>query len=217
MPFLADLNIKFCYRSDKDNLVRDFFVPALSYAVEYKRAVGFFSSSSLKSLSRGLEALLLNGGTMKIIASPQLSEEDATAIDAGYKERETECVSSCRRAVENLDWNVELEVLSWLIATGRLNIKLAMRANSALPGIYHEKLGIIKDANGDFITFSGSANESVSAHEYNFEALDVRCGDGGHRLPGPGAPAFGLVAKRDPRRPADRGHAGQSRVLGPDV
>ena len=39
----------------------------------------------------------------------------------------------------------------------------------------------------------------------------------GHRLPGPGAPAFGLVAKRDPRRPADRGHAGQSRVLGPDV
>lgn len=173
MPFLADLNIKFCYRSDKDNLVRDFFVPALSYAVEYKRAVGFFSSSSLKSLSRGLEALLLNGGTMKIIASPQLSEEDATAIDAGYKERETECMSSCRRAVENLDWNVELEVLSWLIATGRLNIKLAMRANSALPGIYHEKLGIIKDANGDFITFSGSANESVSAHEYNFEALDV--------------------------------------------
>lgn len=173
MPSLRDLKIKFCYRSDKDNLVRDFFDPALKLAVEYKRAVGFFSSSALKSLSRGLDGLLSNGGTMKIIASPQLSEEDAKAIDAGYKKREDACSLICSNIIETLDWNLELEVLSWLIAEGRLNIKLALRLNTARPGIYHEKLGIIKDSEGNFITFSGSANESVSAHEYNFESLDI--------------------------------------------
>lgn len=173
MQSLKDLDIHFCYRSDKDDLVRDFFVPTLKLAVEYKRAVGFFSSSALKSLSRGLEGLLFNGGSMKIIASPQLSEDDAKAIDAGYKQRESACVSMCSQIVAKLDWSIELEVLSWLIATNRLNIKLALRSNTARPGIYHEKLGIIKDTNGDFVTFSGSANESVSAHEYNFESLDI--------------------------------------------
>ena len=173
MAYLTDLDIKFCYRSDKDNLVRDFFIPTLKLAVEYKRAVGFFSSSALKSLSRGLEGLLFNEGTMKIIASPQLSEDDAAAIDAGYKKREEGCAFACAREIAELDWDLELEVLSWLIATGKLNIKLAMRSQNSRPGIYHEKLGIIKDSVGNFITFSGSANESVSAHEYNFESLDV--------------------------------------------
>ena len=173
MAYLTDLDIKFCYRSDKDNLVRDFFIPTLKLAVEYKRAVGFFSSSALKSLSRGLEGLLFNEGTMKIIASPQLSEDDAAAIDGGYKKREDGCAFACAREIAELDWNLELEVLSWLIATGKLNIKLAMRSQNSRPGIYHEKLGIIKDSVGNFITFSGSANESVSAHEYNFESLDV--------------------------------------------
>lgn len=173
MASLTDLEIKFFYRSDRDNLVYDFFIPTLKNAIEYKRAVGFFSSTALKSLSRGLEGLLLNGGTMKIIASPQLSEDDAKAIDAGYKQRETEFERSCVRSIEDLDWNIELEILSWLIAAERLNIKLATRTNTVCPGIYHEKLGIIKDAHGNFITFSGSANESISAHEYNFESLDV--------------------------------------------
>ena len=173
MASLSDLNIKFCYRSDKDDLVRDFFVPTLKQAVEYKRAVGFFSSSALKSLSRGLEGLLFNGGSMKVIASPYLSEEDAAAIDEGYKKRETEFSLACSHVIEQLDWNIEIEALLWLIASDRLNIKLALRSNTARPGIYHEKLGIIRDSEGNFITFSGSANESVSAHEYNFESLDV--------------------------------------------
>jgi DNA phosphorothioation system restriction enzyme len=39
--------------------------------------------------------------------------------------------------------------------------------------IYHEKLGIFRDLNGNFVSFTGSANESSSALIDNFECIDV--------------------------------------------
>ena len=142
MNRLSEYNFKFCYRSDKDNLVNDFFIPALLCAKEYKRAVGFFSSSALCSLGRGLDGLLRNDGTMKIVASPILSSQDVEAIENGYRDRDEVYTTNCTNIINNLNWNLELEVLAWLIATNKLNIKLAYREGNTAPGIYHEKLGI---------------------------------------------------------------------------
>ena len=44
---LKEQPIKNEYRSLIDNVVQDFYIPLLKEAVTYKRAVGFFSSSSL--------------------------------------------------------------------------------------------------------------------------------------------------------------------------
>ena len=51
---LRDLNIRPEYRTKLSNISRDFLVPALSESVSYKRAVGFFSSSSLSEVAQGL-------------------------------------------------------------------------------------------------------------------------------------------------------------------
>ena len=84
---LVDQNIKTEYRSRIDNVVKDFYIPLLSQAKTYKRAVGFFSSSSLVELSKGLCAIAEKGGTVQIVASPYLSNEDVEAIKYGYEER----------------------------------------------------------------------------------------------------------------------------------
>ena len=44
---LQDVSIKNEYRSLIDTVVQDFYIPLLERAMVYKRAVGFFSSSSL--------------------------------------------------------------------------------------------------------------------------------------------------------------------------
>ena len=44
---LQDVPVKNEYRSLIDNVVQDFYLPLLKEATVYKRAVGFFSSSSL--------------------------------------------------------------------------------------------------------------------------------------------------------------------------
>lgn len=76
--------VKTEYRSLIDNVVQDFYIPLLKNAVSYRRAVGFFSSSSLIELSKGISAMAANGGKIQIVASPYLSDEDVEAIKIGY-------------------------------------------------------------------------------------------------------------------------------------
>jgi len=48
---LDDVTIKSEYRTFIDDIVADFYVPLLSRAVLYRRAVGYFSSSVLVQIS----------------------------------------------------------------------------------------------------------------------------------------------------------------------
>ena len=65
-----DIEVKPEYRSRLDNVIRDFYTPVLKEAVMYKRAVGYFSSSALLSMSAGICGLIENGGSIQLIASP---------------------------------------------------------------------------------------------------------------------------------------------------
>lgn len=77
---LQDVPVKNEYRSLIDNVVQDFYLPLLKEATVYKRAVGFFSSSSLVEISKGIAKMASSGGKIQIVASPYLSDEDIDAI-----------------------------------------------------------------------------------------------------------------------------------------
>ncbi|MBK7932014.1 MAG: DEAD/DEAH box helicase family protein [Acidobacteria bacterium] len=64
-----------------------------------------------------------------------------------------------------------LELLSFLVANGQLEIKVALRRR----GMYHEKIGVFTDPDGDKIIFQGSANETAYAllPDFNFESINV--------------------------------------------
>jgi hypothetical protein len=83
-----DAGIKTEYRSLIDNVVQDFYIPLLQEANSYKRAVGFFSSTSLVEISKGIGSMAERGGHIQIVASPYLSDEDVDAIRKGYEDRD---------------------------------------------------------------------------------------------------------------------------------
>lgn len=175
---LRTLDIKSEYRSLLDNISRDFYVPLLSEAISYKRAVGFFSSSALIEISTGIAALVQNGGSIQIVASPYLSEDDITAIKKGYELRDKiikQAVLRQMTAPETEFGQKRLNLLANLIADGVLDIKIAFTENESNMGMYHEKMGIITDANQNRVAFSGSMNESLAAMKLNYEAIDVFC------------------------------------------
>ena len=60
-----DIKIKSTYRTNIDNILEDFLIPALKQSVKYKRAVGFFSSTVLIKLSHGISGLVKNNGKMQ--------------------------------------------------------------------------------------------------------------------------------------------------------
>lgn len=174
---LKDCFIKTEYRTLIDRVVQNFYLPLLSEAKVYKRAVGFFSSTSLVELSKGISALAAKGGKIQIVASPKLSEEDIEAIARGYKTREEVIEKSLMEQLsdEHEDYySMErLNLLANLIADGVLDIRIAYIENENSIGMYHEKLGIIEDYEGNKVAFSGSMNESFTAMSLNYEAIDV--------------------------------------------
>lgn len=163
--------LKESYRTP-DNIVEDFYIPLLSNAKKYDRAVGFFSSSVLIELSKGLINLVKNGGKMRLITSPKLREQDIQAMKDGYDKREIIDKAIMREWKEPKNYIEEerLNFLSHMIEDGYLDIKIAFKKPF---GLYHEKIGILTDADGNAVAFSGSLNESEQAISLNFESIDA--------------------------------------------
>lgn len=172
-----DHKVKSEYRSLIDNVVQDFYIPLLRESVSYKRAVGFFSSSSLVEISKGIAEMASEGGKIQIVASPYLSDEDIEAIKKGYEDRNQiiEKALLAQIAEKPTDYySMErLNLLASLIADGVMDIQIAYTEDQRGIGMYHEKMGIIEDAVGDKIAFSGSNNESATAMSINYETMDV--------------------------------------------
>ena len=175
---LKDIEIKQTYRTSIDAIPRDFYIPLLSKAIYYDRAVGFFSSTVLSKIYSGISALVNNGGKIRIVASPKLSEDDINAIRQGYKMRDTVLREAVMRELNTPKTLFEekcLNQLANLIADDIMDIKIAFTEKNNNVGMYHEKMGLITDNEGNIVAFSGSMNESLTAVSLNYESIDVFC------------------------------------------
>ncbi|MBN1074471.1 hypothetical protein DVV91_08970 [Clostridium botulinum] len=168
-----NLNLKFKYRSENDKIYLDFYSKVMKEALRYDRAVGYFTSNSLRLIAKDLEEFVNKDGYIRIVANPHLSPEDVEAIERGYKAKEDLVIANLIKEVEIIEKNIEdntLEVLSVLIHREILDIKIAFTKNNSL---YHEKFGIFYDQYGERVAFSGSSNETIGGMKDNFEKIDV--------------------------------------------
>lgn len=172
-----DMKIEHSYISKGDHNIADSFLnPVLKCTREYKRSVGFFSSGVFETVMDGILVLARNGGKIKLIASPQLSEEDVEAINLGYKHKNSLIsdvfTKEFVKEIEKLS-DVRLRMLCDLIRKGVLDIKIAITEDT---GIYHDKLGILKDFEGNTLVFYGSSNSSYSGYRSNYEKIRIARG-----------------------------------------
>lgn len=174
---LKDVVVKDEYRSLLHDVTKEFYIPLLCEAIDYKRAVGFFSSTVLIQIADGIAALARNGGKIQVVASPYLSEEDISAIKKGYELRIVvqEAVLREMHEPRNAFEQKRLNLLANLIADDILDIKIAFTKSRSSMGMYHEKMGIISDSEKNTVAFSGSMNESQNALSANYEVIDVWC------------------------------------------
>lgn len=117
-----------------------------------------------------------NGGKIRIVASPYLSDEDIEAIKTGYENRKEVIEQALLRQLHepvNYYASERMNMLANLVADGILDIRIAYTMDRSGMGMYHEKMGIIEDDEGNVIAFSGSNNESATAMSINYETMDV--------------------------------------------
>lgn len=174
----TQISIKPEYRSLRDDIVNEFYIPMLENSILYKRAVGFFSSSALIEISRGITGLIKNGGKIQLIASPRLSDEDIEAINKGFELRDKVIEKSLLSSLllpKNIFEEKRLNLLANLIINDQLDIKIAFTDSNNGFGIFHEKMGLMYDNENNVVAFTGSMNETSTAFSQNYESIDVFC------------------------------------------
>lgn len=174
MTSLKSLALKNVYRTGRDDLYNDFYKKALSVSTSYDRAVGYFSSEILSMSLNGLSNLIRNNGSMRLIIGHPLKNDEFNAIKHGValKELINDFSSKLEEMLlEKNDRNNRLSILCLLIASGKVEVKFALRR----VGMYHEKIGIFSDSDNNLVVFQGSANETPSGlvSTLNAESISV--------------------------------------------
>ncbi len=166
------------FESSSDSITAAFFGPALSDSLLYDRGVGYFSSGWLRLAATGMAAFAANGGRARWVTSPILSESDWEALYSGEQAKEDAVLkASLAQSIRDLEHTLQhdtLTALSWMIADGILEFRLAVPREKLRGGEFHDKFGIFTDAEGNRVSFNGSYNDSIQGSR-NYESIKVFC------------------------------------------
>lgn len=161
------------YRTHKDSIDQDFYVPCFAESVRLYRAAGFFSLHSLTLSIDGIIRFVRKSGEINLICSPDLSQSDAELIDACVsldKDHVTksllDTITESKLTEEELS---QLDIICNMLVDDKLTIKIAYQPL----GIFHEKFGIFVDEEGNKVYFNGSLNETKRAFIHNQESIRV--------------------------------------------
>lgn len=185
MSSLASLALRTSYHKGRDDIAAEFYLPAMRLATEYDRAVGYFRSAAFIIAWPALREFVANGGRIRVLCSQVLSANDIEALGVGYAARVDKAIAARLRAdAESLLADEAMgepaRVLAALVGIGVVEFKIAIlrpTLDAAATRIFHDKLGIFRDANRNGITFKGSMNETWSglAADGNLESVDIAC------------------------------------------
>lgn len=164
--------------TSSNDIIKDFFNPALAASINYDRGVGFFSASWLRLTSLGMAEFAASSGRARWVTSPILSESDWEALQDGSAARLDETLKLAMEVnLHNLRTSMEkqtLSALAWMVADGILDFKLALPRNKLDQGEFHDKFGIFTDLDGNQVSFNGSYNDSVQGTR-NYESIKIFC------------------------------------------
>jgi|HigsolmetaAR202D_1030399.scaffolds.fasta_scaffold01122_14 superfamily II DNA or RNA helicase len=181
---LSELTLKTAYHKGRDDLAEHFYLPCMRRSVAYDRAVGYFRSAVFIIAWSALRDFVARNGKIRILCSQVLAAEDIDALERGYSARADDSLSArlleeVRSLLREDVLREPARVLAGLVANGTIELKIAVLRDSditkAQGRIFHDKLGIFRDACGNFVIFKGSMNETWNglASDGNLESIDV--------------------------------------------
>ena len=165
---LRNLKLKEQYRSDRDNIITDFFIPCLSNCIQYDRAIEYVTLQGLSTLSLGFHNSTPNA-RIRMITGHQFKISDLNAMSRLFSNNGNTRINFNPELIRD----AKLEVIRKLITSGNLMIKVGIPSSENVDGSFSEKIGIFQDVNGDSVAFSGTSNVSFDTNSRNFESVDV--------------------------------------------
>ena len=171
------------YNKAEHDIAEMFYLPCMRNSNHYDRISGYFGSTIYIIAWDALREFIENNGKMRLICSPYVSDEDASALANGYSAKNDELLAeSLAREVQALFDDPFLtapaKLLAYMISKGIIDVKIAVPTGSESPNarrLFHDKVGIFSDSNGNKVGFRGSMNETYKglSSDGNMESIDV--------------------------------------------
>ena len=165
---LRNLKLKEQYRSDRDNIIADFFIPCLNNCIQFDRAIEFVTLQGLSTLSLGFHNSAPSP-RIRIVTGHQFRISDLNTMLKLFVKNGNRRISFNPELIRD----AKLEILRKIVTSGNLMLKIGIPSSEDIDGTFAEKIGIFQDASGDTVTFTGSSNVSFDHHGRNFESIDV--------------------------------------------
>jgi len=176
MLALRDLSLKQEYRSDRDDVVSEFFIPCLTNSIQYDRTIEFISVKSLSTLTFGLENIQHHHAKIRLVSGHRFSTPDLNAIIKLFDQNNTNRLNGrlyLDKKISNLIQDSKIRQLKKIIEDFKLEVKVAIPNSEYVDGVFEERMGIFRDTNDDVVAFSGTSNVTFDAENRNFESVDV--------------------------------------------
>lgn len=171
------------YNKTDNDIAEDFYLPAMRSSCQYDRISGYFGSTVYIIAWSALQQFVDNGGRMRIICSPVISDADKDAMTEGFSAQNNKIIQeSMARELQEMFADEDLEkparVLACLVAEKILDIRIAVPESGMEPDLerlFHDKMGIFTDSDGNSVGFRGSMNETYKglSEDGNLESIDV--------------------------------------------
>jgi len=165
---LRKISLKEEYRSDRDDIISEFFVPCLSNCIEYDRCIEYVSIKSLSTLALGFENFAKNKAKMRIITGHRFRASDLDLLSKLVINQNLDI-----KLNGNLIRDSKIRMLKEIVDNHKLEIKIAIPNSEYVVGSFTEKIGIFLDENDDVVAFTGTSNETFNSQNRNFESVDV--------------------------------------------
>ena len=183
MMGLKDHSFLTSYNKAEHDIAEMFYLPCMRASNSYDRISGYFGSTIYIIAWEALREFIEHHGRMRLICSPYVSDEDASALTEGYSARNNEILaeSLAKEVLTLFDdpfLSAPAKLLAYMISQGIIDVKIAVPTGSESPNarrLFHDKVGIFADSDGNKVGFRGSMNETYKglSSDGNMESIDV--------------------------------------------
>ena len=164
---LKEINLKEEYRSDRDDIVAEFFFPCLSNCMEYDRCVDFLSIQTLATIAMAFDNFAQGHAKLRMVTGHRFKTTDLNLFGKLFSEKYTKSFEG------KLIKDNKIQKLQNIVNNGQIELKVAIPNSEQVADSFSERIGIFKDNHNQSVAFTGTSKESFSTQTRDFESVDV--------------------------------------------
>ena len=164
---LREIELKEEYRSDRDDIVSEFFFPCLSNCIEYDRCVDFLSIQTLATISMAFDNFTDGRAKLRMITGHRFKTSDLNLFTKLFSEKFIKSFEG------KFIKDTKIQKLQDIVNNGQVELKIVIPNSEQVTNSFSERIGIFRDEHDQTVAFTGTSRESFSTQTRDFESVDV--------------------------------------------